>query len=417
MNKRKITSLALAGLTMLTAGAILSGCNVTEEKPEDKINISTEEKANISAEQVLFNIVTNMDAKDITINNEWAYIYSYGGESDITSGKNVQKLDMDNKIFYSVDVETDNPYHRYMWVSNDMTYDADDDNEGKAFVCTKRIGNIFDRMGVMDPYIEPIDALVNHNGVYDGTTYTKVSLTENSGEYELVIKGGEELQYTYTYNSQALLKYEEIDKGSSSMSIDKDVFDYSDITVTIPDNIKSMESTATINADIDDVENIIEKYTDEGDFVIKEGSDEVFKYDHDNKVACFKTDDDWQWQWINGDNMYTSNATKDGASKNSAQYFDGKILDEASWQIELLYALGQNSQESAEMSEDGKYYILTASVGSGEDYVEYVVEFNYDEIKSMKVTQNAITHTYTYHKVNVDLDVPLSIRVLEVIAE
>ena len=470
----KILALGLAGASLVTGGFMLSGCDVTknndntqteQEQDEQKVVSSislnsgslpsyiikgrfsrTNIKATVTYEDnttkvidVIESMFSETDKTKLKNVGQYNLTVNYGGKTatmyanvvderyllmevenaslgkDITMTDNddgrVTKWDSDNKILYI----NEPGYVSYSWVSGNCSYNYEsEDNQ-----CNKGLIAELDDVNDAYSWFALKESMITDGIDGNGNPWVVKSIEKDANQnYVLTANWGNDT-FIYTYNEDFLLKVDEIENGGAFTYTTQ--YNYSPITLSLPAEIKAMESNATININdrISDLRDIMVSYL-ESDFemsVYDNSSNTTYlyqKYDADNKILREYESDigEESFAWVNGD-YYYEYYKEDGTSvyKDNVSNWNRNIMVNCFTFDEVFDA----NRITVDVSEDGRYYeLVLTSEGSDGEVWEYKYVFNYNEISKIDLKSNGqYMGSYTYNKTNVVLEVPAEIKALE----
>ena len=464
----KILALGLAGASLATGGFMLSGCDI------DRDNNNTQTEQNQDEQKVVSSISLNTDTLpnyiikghfartnitmtvtyednstkviDVTesmfsetdkekLKNVGQYnlTINYGGKTatmyanvvderyllkevveanldkDVTLsiGNNTCQIDVDNKIMKMTDV--DDGWVGYTWLSNNITYDYEGYDEG----CNKSLASSWEE-GSKYYHTFGILRILENGKDSEGDPWTIESVEKDGINYVLTAKNvyeDYERTYKWVFNDDFLLKLECEDNDPESWEYN---FNYAPITLEVPEDIKALESSATIDSEILDnlrvtMGNYLDSDLEVSVFDNTTNTTEVFKrYDADNNILYYDNGDFNKWYWISGSYWYSKESDSDSAHKT---------LNTGTWESMLISSIFGDcdlSECTINISSDGQYYELIVTEEDYPDTYEYKYIFNAEEINKIEVRYNdEYIGYYTINRTNVVLEVPAEIKALE----
>ena len=470
----KFLALGLAGASLLSGGLLLSGCDITDDKDNTQTELEQDEQKvvssiSINADSLPSYIIkgkfsrTNIKATvtyednttkviDVTesmfsetdkekLKNVGQYnlTVNYGDKTatmyanvvderyllkevveanlnkDVTLsvGNNTCQIDADNKIIKYTDV--DDGWTGYTWLSNNVTYNYEAEE-----VCNKSLASDWEKESYYYHTMDILNILENGKDS-DGDTWTIDSVEKEGVNYILTARYevvGQDyiLTYKYIFNDDFLCKIECEDNDPETWEYN---FNYAPITLSLPSEIKALESSAKVHvaSGIDDLNITMESYL-QSDFemsIFDNSSNTTYlhqQYDADNKIIKeidpFDTNEG-DLAWINGDYYYSYYYVTNSIYKDNISSWDRHIM------VNCFTFDDDFANAIVDISEDGQYYelISTSEDGDGEVW-EYKYIFNDEEINEIKVTcDGQYMGSYTYNRTNVNLEVPADIKALE----
>lgn len=468
----KFLALGLVGASLVAGGFMLSGCDTTEDKDKTQTEQAQEEQKVVSSISLnaetlpsyiirgkfsradikmtvtyednttkVIDVTESMFSEDdkeklknvgqynLTINYGEKTATMYANvvderyllkevveanlDKDVTLsvGNNTCQIDADNKIIKYTDV--DDGWEGYTWVSDNVTYDYESD-EG----CEKSLASDWDWQS-RDCHTYSILDILETGKDIDGDIWTIESVEKHGIDYVLTATTTNEyyeLTCKYIFNDDFLLKIECEDNDPETWEYN---FNYAPITLEVPEAIKELENSATVNIEdvTSDLEDVMNNYL-KSDFemnIFDNSSNSIYefqKYDADKKILKeFDPDDEDDLAWVNGDYYYQYCYGDASLYKDNMSNWDRHVIVNC-FSFDCAFDV---HNITVDISEDGQYYelVLTDEDGDGEVW-EYKYIFNYEEISKIDVKcDGQYMGNYTYNKTNVILEVPDNIRALE----
>lgn len=471
----KFLALGLAGASVLTGGFVLSGCDVTndaksqteqgqdENKVVTAISINADSlpnyiikekfnrtniKATVTYEDnttKVINVTESMldesSKEEIKHIGQYNLTINYGGKTatmyanvvderyllkevveanldkDVTiqSGDEIIQIDEDNKVI--------DDQGAYYWIDNNIAYSYSVD-EGRVFN-NKALANEYYKESRYLHSMNALNILENKDDSGRDGEYTIDSIQKDGINYILKAtyhSGFDwEVKYTYNFNEDFLLSVvveePDLDDEYYGETITYN-FNYAPITLEVPDGIKALQDSATIEREIivEELRSVMQNYL-KSDFemsIFDNSNNTTYlyqQYDADNKVLKQIEPGNERmidWNWVNGDYYYSYDSDSNHIYKHAL----------SAWERHLLVCCftfdNAFDNITVDISDDGQYYELVLTDNDDDEVWEYTYVFNNNEIAKIDVKcDGQFMGTYTYNKTKVVLEVHPDIKALE----